>query len=79
MNNLPIEGPLDIAFSLSDYRLKAVEAHYPNEVNHDNKHLYHLPATRGSYRRQARKNLFLTGLVDHLPPISGACELSSDS
>jgi len=37
---LTIEERLEIAASLADYGLNAVEAHYPNEVNHDNKHLY---------------------------------------
>lgn len=38
--DLPIEARLEIAAELADYGLKAVEAHYPNEVNEDNLHLY---------------------------------------
>ncbi len=38
--DIPIEGRLEIAAHLADYGLAAVEAHYPNEINHDNKHLY---------------------------------------
>jgi xylose isomerase len=37
---MTIEERLDIAASLADYGLRALEAHYPNEINHDNKHLY---------------------------------------
>ena len=38
--DLPIEARLEIAAELADYGLKAVEAHYPNEVNEENLHLY---------------------------------------
>lgn len=37
---MSIEERLDIAASLADYGLAGVEAHYPNEVNEDNAHLY---------------------------------------
>ncbi len=37
---IPIEGRLEIAAKLAEYGLAAVEAHYPNEINHENKHLY---------------------------------------
>ena len=37
---IPIEGRLEIAAGLAEYGLAAVEAHYPNEINHENKHLY---------------------------------------
>jgi len=37
---LTIKERLEIAAELSEYGLKAVEAHYPNEVNEDNAHLY---------------------------------------
>jgi xylose isomerase len=32
----PIEARLEIAAKLADYGLKAMEAHYPNEINEDN-------------------------------------------
>jgi xylose isomerase len=32
----PIEARLEIAAKLVDYGLKAMEAHYPNEINEDN-------------------------------------------
>jgi len=38
--NLTIKERLEVAAELSRYGLKAVEAHYPNEVNEDNVHLY---------------------------------------
>ncbi len=38
--DLPIEARLEIAANLADYGLAAVEAHFPNEINHENKHLY---------------------------------------
>ena len=31
---------MDIAASLKDYGLAALEAHYPNEINEDNLHLW---------------------------------------
>jgi xylose isomerase len=37
---MSIEERLDIAASLADYGLAGVEAHYPNEINEDNAHLY---------------------------------------
>jgi len=37
---MSIEERLDVAASLADYGLSGVEAHYPNEVNEDNAHLY---------------------------------------
>ena len=37
---MSIKDRLDIAGELSEYGLKALEAHYPNEVNEDNLHLY---------------------------------------
>jgi len=37
---MSIEERLDIAASLAGYGLAGVEAHYPNEVNEDNAHLY---------------------------------------
>ena len=40
VEDMTLEERLDIAASLADYGLQAVEAHYPNEINHDNKHLY---------------------------------------
>ena len=38
--DLPLEARLDIAASLKDYGLDALEAHYPNEVNEDNVHIW---------------------------------------
>jgi xylose isomerase len=38
--DLPLEQRLEIAASLKDYGLSALEAHYPNEVNEDNVHLW---------------------------------------
>jgi len=38
--DLPLEQRLEIATSLKDYGLSALEAHYPNEVNEDNVHLW---------------------------------------
>ncbi len=35
-DDLPLEARLDIAASLKDYGLDALEAHYPNEINEDN-------------------------------------------
>jgi len=40
MPEMSIEERLDVAASLADYGLAGVEAHYPNEVNEDNAHLY---------------------------------------
>ena len=37
---LSIAARLEIAAELADYGLAAVEAHYPNEINEDNVHLY---------------------------------------
>lgn len=37
---LSIAERLEIAAELADYGLAAVEAHYPNEINEDNVHLY---------------------------------------
>ena len=37
---MSIEERLDIAASLADYGLAGIEAHYPNEINEDNAHLY---------------------------------------
>jgi xylose isomerase len=37
---MTIEERLDVAASLADYGLVALEAHYPNEVNEENLHLY---------------------------------------
>ena len=37
---LDIEARLEIASRLADYGLAAVEAHYPNEINEKNLHLY---------------------------------------
>ena len=34
--DLPLEARLDVAASLKDYGLAALEAHYPNEINADN-------------------------------------------
>ncbi|MDX1429262.1 MAG: TIM barrel protein, partial [Rhodothermales bacterium] len=34
--DLPLEARLDVAASLKDYGLSAMEAHYPNEINEDN-------------------------------------------
>jgi xylose isomerase len=38
--NLDLKDRLGIAAELSDYGLSALEAHYPNEINEDNVHLY---------------------------------------
>ena len=38
--DLSVEERLEIAGELADYGLKAVEAHYPWEINEDNVHLY---------------------------------------
>jgi len=38
--DLNLEQRLEIAASLKDYGLGALEAHYPNEVNEDNVHVY---------------------------------------
>nr|MDO8082108.1 TIM barrel protein [Candidatus Freyarchaeota archaeon] len=38
--DLSVEARLEIAGELSSYGLKAVEAHYPWEINEDNVHLY---------------------------------------
>jgi len=38
--DLPIEARLDLAASLADYGLYGLEAHYPNEINHDNLDLW---------------------------------------
>ncbi len=38
--DISIEARLDIAASLKDYGLAALEAHYPNEINEDNVHLW---------------------------------------
>ncbi|MBT8400463.1 MAG: xylose isomerase, partial [Rhodothermia bacterium] len=38
--DLPMEARLDIAASLKDYGLSAMEAHYPNEINEDNVNLW---------------------------------------
>ncbi len=39
-DDLPIDERLEIAGELAKYSLKAVEAHYPWEINEDNVHLY---------------------------------------
>ena len=38
--DVPLEQRFEIAESLKDYGLAGLEAHYPNEVNEDNLHLY---------------------------------------
>ena len=38
--DVPLEQRFEIAASLKDYGLAGLEAHYPNEVNEDNLHLY---------------------------------------
>ena len=38
--DLPLEARFEIAHSLQDYGLSALEAHYPNEVNEDNLDLW---------------------------------------
>lgn len=38
--DVPLEQRFEIAASLKDYGLVGLEAHYPNEVNEDNLHLY---------------------------------------
>ena len=38
--DISLEQRLDIAASLKDYGLDALEAHYPNEINHDNLHIW---------------------------------------
>jgi xylose isomerase len=35
-----LEGRLEIAASLAEYGLKGMEAHYPNEINEDNMHIW---------------------------------------
>ena len=40
MNPYTIEERLDIAAELAEYGLCGIEAHYPNEINEDNAHLY---------------------------------------
>jgi xylose isomerase len=40
VNPLSIKDRLDIAGELAEYGLCGIEAHYPNEVNEDNVHLY---------------------------------------
>jgi xylose isomerase len=37
---VPLEERFEIIASLADYGLAGIEAHYPNEVNEDNVHLY---------------------------------------
>ena len=38
--DIPLEQRLEIAAGLKDYGLSALEAHYPNEVNEDNLHIW---------------------------------------
>ena len=38
--DLPLEARLDVAASLQDYGLAALEAHYPNEINEGNLHVW---------------------------------------
>ena len=40
MDPYSIEERLQIAGELAEYGLKGIEAHYPNEINEDNAHLY---------------------------------------
>jgi xylose isomerase len=37
---IELEGRLEIAASLAEYGLKGMEAHYPNEINEDNAHIW---------------------------------------
>lgn len=62
---MSIEERLDIAASLADYGLKALEAHYPNEINHDNKHLYQqLAEATGIRLITVIPNLFFDALFE---------------
>ncbi|MEL7361697.1 MAG: xylose isomerase, partial [Bacteroidota bacterium] len=38
--DVPLEARLEAAYSLKDYGLVGLEAHYPNEVNEDNLHIW---------------------------------------